>query len=92
MAEMSKAGRVYERGKPTGHDLRQKIIQDIVERGGDFITGFFDGNFNEIARISRTKYDTVKKYRSYFVKLVVSIASKDAQMVQDTYNKMTLTS
>jgi hypothetical protein len=30
MAEMSKAGRVYERGKATDHDLRQKIIQDIV--------------------------------------------------------------
>ena len=58
---MSKAGRVYERGKPIGGDLKHKIIQDIVERGGDFITGFFDGNMNEIARMNRTKYDTVKK-------------------------------
>ena len=43
MAEISKAGRVYEPGKATADDLKQKIIQDIVEHGGNFITGFFLG-------------------------------------------------
>lgn len=37
-----------------------------MERGGDFITGFFAGSFTEIARINRTKYDTVKKIWKVF--------------------------
>ena len=37
--EISKAGRVYERGKAIGHDLRQKIFQDIVEREETLLQG-----------------------------------------------------
>ena len=49
MAHMSKAGRVYERGKALNDDLRRNIIQDIVEKGGDFVTVFFPGSISEIA-------------------------------------------
>ena len=37
---MTKTGRVYERGRALNNDLRRNVIQDIVENGGDFVTGF----------------------------------------------------
>ena len=69
MAEISKAVCVYQPGKATDDDLRQKIIQDIVEGGGNFITGFFARSFTEIACINRTKYDTVTRYLVYIAAL-----------------------
>jgi len=66
MASVSKAGRVFEQGKALSDDLRKNIIQDIVEEGGDFVTGFFDGSFSQIARKNRTKYDTVTKLWKQF--------------------------
>ena len=57
---MTKTRRVYERGRALNNDLRQNTIQDIVENGGDFVTGFFPGNSSEIALKNRTKYDTVE--------------------------------
>jgi len=66
MAHMTKARRVYELGKALNEDLRRNIIQDIVEKGGDFVTGFFPGSFSEIALKNRTKYDTVKKIWKQF--------------------------
>ena len=42
MAEAtSKRGRCYINGRPLQLDLRRKIVEDIVEDGGDFVTGFF---------------------------------------------------
>ena len=66
MAHMTKTGRVYERGRALNNALRRNIIQDIVENGDDFVTGFFPGNFSEIALQNRTKYDTVKKIWKQF--------------------------
>ena len=45
MAHMNRAGRVYERGKALNDDLRRNIIQDVVEKGGDLVTGYFPGSF-----------------------------------------------
>ena len=56
MAHMTKTGRAYERGRAFNNDLRRNIIQDIVENGDDFVTGFFPGNLSEIALKNRTKY------------------------------------
>ena len=66
MAHMTKTGRVYERGRALNNHLRRSIIQDIVENGGDFVTGFFPGNLSVIALKNRTKYDTVKKIWKQF--------------------------
>ena len=63
---MPKTGRVYELGGALTNDLRRNIIQDIVESGGDFVTGFFPGNFSEIALKNTTKYNTVKKIWKQF--------------------------
>ena len=49
-AELSAYGRLYNRGKALGEDLRMKIIQDILGKGGDFTTGFFEGCFSAIAK------------------------------------------
>ena len=59
-------GAVYERGRALNNDSRRNIIQDIVENGGDFVTGFFPGNLSVIALKNRTKYDTVKKIWKQF--------------------------
>ena len=61
MAELSACGRLYSRGKALGEDLRRKIIQDIIEKGGDFTTGFFVGSFSGIAKENRVKFDSKKK-------------------------------
>ena len=66
MAHMTKTGRVYERRRALNNDLRRNIIQDIVENGGDFVTGFFPSNLSEIALKNRTKYDMVKKICKQF--------------------------
>ena len=62
MAHMSRAGRVYERGKAFKEDLRRNIIQDVVEKGG----GYFLGSFSEIALKNRTTYNTVRKIWKQF--------------------------
>ena len=49
LAHMSRAGRVYERGKALNEDLRRNIIQD-VEKGGDLVTGYFLGVFRKLRR------------------------------------------
>ena len=41
--------------------MRRRIVEDIVEDGGDFVTGFFPGNFSAIAERNRVKFDTVRK-------------------------------
>ena len=33
-----------------------KIIQDIIEKAGDFTTGFFVGSFSAIAKENRDKF------------------------------------
>ena len=58
---MTKTERVYERGRALNNDLRRDIFRDIVENGGEFVTGFFPGNFSEVALRNRTKHETVKK-------------------------------
>ena len=63
---MSRAGRVYERGKALNEDLRRNIIQDVVEKGGDLVTGYFPGSFTEIALKNRTTYNTVRKIWKQF--------------------------
>ena len=54
LAHMTKMRRVYEHRRALTCGLRRHIIQDIVESGGDFLTGFFPGNFSEIALKNRT--------------------------------------
>ena len=44
---MSRAGRVFERGKFLNEDLRRHINQD-VEKGGDLVTGYFPRSSSEI--------------------------------------------
>ncbi|KAL9983401.1 hypothetical protein ACROYT_G005568 [Oculina patagonica] len=61
LPEFSKLGRFYNCGRALQVDLKRKIIQDIVEDGGDFVTGFLPGSFSVIPKRNRVKYDTVRK-------------------------------
>ena len=45
---MSRAGRVFERGKFLNEDLRRNINQDVVEKGGDLVTGYFPRSSSKI--------------------------------------------
>ena len=40
----------YHKGKSLQNDLRSLIIDEIVEEGGDIVTGFFPGNLANVAR------------------------------------------
>ena len=84
MAHMSRAGRVYERGKALSEDLRRNIIQDVVEKGGDLVTGYFPGSFSEIALKNRTTYNT---FGNNFLKLV-SRVMKASPLDQNISNRM----
>lgn len=64
--DVSKIGRVYGKGKPLSNDFRSLVIDEIVESGGDIITGFFPGNFAVIARKLKLKRDTVVKVWNNF--------------------------
>jgi transposase len=46
--------------------IKRNLIEDIVEQGGDFITGYFPGSFSEIALKYKVKYDTVRKIWKHF--------------------------
>ena len=46
--------------------MRRNIIQDVVEKGGDLVTGYFPGSFSEIALKNRTTYNTVRKIWKQF--------------------------
>ena len=56
---MNRAGRVYERGKFLNEDLRRNINQDVVEKEGDLVTGYFlrSSSKNELKK--RTTYSAV---------------------------------
>ena len=45
---MSRVGRVSECGKFLNEDLRRNINQDVVEKGGDLVTGYFSRSSSEI--------------------------------------------
>ena len=66
MAHVSRARRVYERGKALYEDLRRNVIQDVVEKGGDLVTSYFPGNSLEIVLKNRTTYNTVRKIWKQF--------------------------
>lgn len=54
-------GRTFSRGKSLTNDFWSLIIDEIVENGGDIITGFFPGSFNDVARKLRVHRNTVNK-------------------------------
>ena len=46
---VSQQGRTFIRGKSIGGILRDSIINDIVADGGDPASGYFGGQYKEIA-------------------------------------------
>ena len=50
LAELSAYGRLYNSRKAPGGDLRMKIIQNIIRKGGDFTTGSLVGSFSVILK------------------------------------------
>ena len=47
--EVSGKGQTYFRGKPLDNNFRSLIIDEIVEMGGDIITGYFPGDLETVA-------------------------------------------
>lgn len=50
MWKVSKGGRTYRSGKALSEDVRISIIDKILQRGGNVVTGVFPGKYTEIAR------------------------------------------
>ena len=46
----AKTGRKYILGKALSKDIRSGIIDAIVQTGGDYTSGFFVGNYSDVAR------------------------------------------
>ena len=49
MLKFSKRGRSYQSGKALSLDIRSTIIDKIIDRGGNKVTGYFPGRFVDIA-------------------------------------------
>ena len=77
---VNEASRCYINGRPLQIDLRRKIVEDIVEYGGDFVTGFFPGNFSAIAERNRVKFDTVPKIWKEVIKKAIQESRKCVQL------------
>lgn len=58
---ISQRGRTYEKGLPLSIDLRRSIIDEIVRNGGDIHSGYFAGQFSEVARKYRVSISCVTK-------------------------------
>ena len=59
--EVSGKGRTYFRGKPLDNNFRSLIIDEIVEMGGDIITGYFPGDLETVASKFKITKKAVKK-------------------------------
>ena len=46
MLKLSKAGRTYEVGKALSDDFRRAIIDKILEKGGDRVSGVIHGSLH----------------------------------------------
>lgn len=61
MSEVNKFGRSYNRGKSVQDDLRSLVIDEIVERGGDTATGFFNGSYRAVGSKLKLSSKPVQK-------------------------------
>ena len=62
----AKTGRKYIPGKAS-EDIRSGIIDAIVQTGGDYTSGFFVGNYSDVARKFNVSRQTVKNVWQKFV-------------------------
>lgn len=58
---VSRKGRTFQSGKALSDDLRKLVIDRVVQAGGDVVTGFFPGSFNQIAEQLKISRSTVQK-------------------------------
>ena len=63
----AKTGRKYIPGKALSKDIRSGIIDAIVQTGGDYTSGFFVGNYSDVARKLSVSRQTVKNVWQKFV-------------------------
>ena len=66
MLKISKAGRTYEVGKALSNDFRRAIIDEIIEKGGDRLTGIIPVPYTQIAEHFKVAPNTVKSIRKRF--------------------------
>ena len=57
---LSKMGRTFFPVMALSDDLRRGIIDEIVQNGGDYTSGYFMGNFSEVGRKFSISRKTVK--------------------------------
>ena len=58
---VSKKGRSFIRGKSIDDDVRGSIIDSIIAEGGDPVSGYFTGQFKEVADRYRVSSPFVSK-------------------------------
>lgn len=64
--KVSNAGRTYESGKSLSIDFRRAVLDEIVLRGGNTVTGYFPGSIQAVAEKFRVARSTVRKiWRRY---------------------------
>ena len=61
MLKITKNGRTYCPGKPLSKDIRICIIDKIIARGGNHITGVFPGEFTEVGKELNVSSNVVSK-------------------------------
>ena len=60
MERLNLKGRTFVKGCPLSSDFRTLIIDEIVRNGGDIHSGYFPGQFSDIAKVFKVSKQTVK--------------------------------
>ena len=68
MERISSKGRSYLKGYPLGNDLRKLIIDEILHNGGDQLSGYFPGNFRNVADKFKVSNSTVTNIWTNFIR------------------------
>ena len=63
----TKTGRSYIPGTALSEDIRRGIIDTIVQNGGDHVSGFFGGNYSDVARKFNVSRQSAKNVWRKFV-------------------------
>ena len=59
MERLNSKGRTFTKGCALSCDLRTLMVDEIARNGGDIYTGYFPGNFSDVANAFKVSRNTV---------------------------------
>jgi len=60
MERINRQGRTFIKGQALSSDFKRSIVDDIIRNGGDVVSGYFPGQFSDVANSLKVSRETVK--------------------------------